>query len=265
MSPHSTRCSFPTIEMQNNTNILITGANRGIGRGLVEIYLSRPSSTVIAAVRDPSHPTSQSLSELPTGDKSRLIVVKIDAIERYDAFNVVKDLQATYNITHLDVVIANAGVSNNYGPVVLFNRLKMQEMVDVNVFGPLSLCEATLELMKKAERPRFVVCSSRMGCIGELMDKSPYPTGAYGATKAMVNFLVRKIHFENEELVAFPVYPGFPNTDLGMEGARALGLKGGRHTVEESANMVIKVVDGATREKTSGKFINGEDGSVIPW
>lgn len=42
------------------------------------------------------------------------------------------------------------------------------------------------------------------------MDKRPFPNAAYGPRKGMLNYLTRKIHFENEEeLVVFPVDPGF--------------------------------------------------------
>jgi norsolorinic acid ketoreductase len=36
------------------TTVLISGANRGLGRGLVERYLARDDHTVVAAVRDPN-------------------------------------------------------------------------------------------------------------------------------------------------------------------------------------------------------------------
>lgn len=35
------------------TTVLISGANRGLGKGLVERYLARENHTVVATVRDP--------------------------------------------------------------------------------------------------------------------------------------------------------------------------------------------------------------------
>jgi norsolorinic acid ketoreductase len=80
-------------------------------------------------------------------------------------------------------------------------------MVEVNVYGPLALYQATCELLMAAEEPKFVFLSTRMGSIGR-MEKAPFPVGAYGATKAMMNHLVRKMHFETERLIAFSIYPG---------------------------------------------------------
>ena len=40
------------------------------------------------------------------------------------------------------------------------------------------------------------------------MEKRPVPMGAYGVSKTAAHYLVRKIHFENEGLIAFAVDPG---------------------------------------------------------
>ena len=48
---------------------------------------------------------------------------------------------------------------------------------------------------------------SAVGSIGG-MEKRPAPMFAYGASKAMLNYLIRKIHFENESITAFAIDPG---------------------------------------------------------
>lgn len=40
------------------------------------------------------------------------------------------------------------------------------------------------------------------------MEQRPAPFGAYGASKAMAHYLVRKIHSEHENLTAFAADPG---------------------------------------------------------
>ena len=46
-----------------------------------------------------------------------------------------------------------------------------------------------------------------MGSIGG-MEKRPVPMNAYGASKAAAYYLVRKMYFENEGLIAFAIDPG---------------------------------------------------------
>jgi NAD(P)-dependent dehydrogenase (short-subunit alcohol dehydrogenase family) len=41
------------------------------------------------------------------------------------------------------------------------------------------------------------------------MDFGQLPVTAYGSSKAAVNYIVRKIHFENPDLIAFPIHPGY--------------------------------------------------------
>ncbi|KAG4032636.1 hypothetical protein MFRU_006g01060 [Monilinia fructicola] len=99
------------------TIVLVSGANRGIGRGLLELYLLKPNHIVIAANRDPNHPSSKALAGLSTAEGSSLIVVKVDATVPTDALKAVKQLESQ-GIHHLDVVIANAGACYSTGQLI---------------------------------------------------------------------------------------------------------------------------------------------------
>jgi Dehydrogenases with different specificities (related to short-chain alcohol dehydrogenases) len=66
------------------TIVLITGANRGIGKGILELYLQKPNHTVIAANRDPSHPTSAALADLSKAKGTTLEVIKLDVLSPTD-------------------------------------------------------------------------------------------------------------------------------------------------------------------------------------
>jgi norsolorinic acid ketoreductase len=58
--------------------VLITGANRGIGKGTLELYLEKPSHTVIAANSDLNHPISRELVSLPRAECTPLDVIKVE-------------------------------------------------------------------------------------------------------------------------------------------------------------------------------------------
>lgn len=89
----------------SNTIYLATGANRGIGRGLVTTLLQRPRVTVIAGVRDVAASISKDLLSLPTAEGSKVVLAKIDSNDHTTPFEAVKGLS---DIEKIDVVIANA-------------------------------------------------------------------------------------------------------------------------------------------------------------
>ncbi|KAG4418389.1 hypothetical protein IFR04_008456 [Cadophora malorum] len=241
----------------SNTTVLITGANRGIGKGLLEIYLARPCHTVIAAVRDPTG--ASSLNTLPKGKDSILIIVKIDSSSETDPAAAITTLKTQHSITNLDIVIANAGIADpNPSPVSTVSLARVHAHWQVNGLAPVILFQAVFTLLGKGAK--FVYTSSALATITG-MELRPFSMSAYGASKAFGNYFIRKIHFENEGLVAFAMDPGFVQTDMGNTGAKAAGMEKAFTPTEECAAGFVKQVDEATREKTGGHFAgwNGED------
>lgn len=149
------------------TIVLISGANRGLGEGLAKRYLAQPNHIVIAANRNSRHPTSKALADLPKGEGSSLIVVKLDATVEQDAFDAVKTLQESHGIDHLDIVIANAGVSFVWPAVKDVKIDDLRAHIEPNVYGVVTLYQATRPLLQKASRePIFTPIGSSAGFIG---------------------------------------------------------------------------------------------------
>lgn len=145
------------------TVVLISGANRGIGRGLLATYLTKRNHVVIAANRDPTHPTSTSLVELPKGENTKLIIVKVDSSVESDASQAVERLVSTEGIAHIDTVIANAGIAAVFPTVAEVKLEDLQSHITVNVFGTVSLYQATLPLLKKSKTARWIAIGSSAG------------------------------------------------------------------------------------------------------
>lgn len=163
---------------------------------------------MVAAVRNPSGKEAQDLGTLSKGEDSQLLLVKIESTSETDAAEAVKSLQ-TQGVSHLDVVIANAGVfkTEAFLEVARMRTSDLIEHVDVNVNGPVRLLQATLPLLKAAKQPKFIVISSAVATITNA-EYIPYTVTSYGASKAALNFLLRRIHIENPEIVAIAFHPG---------------------------------------------------------
>ena len=172
----------------------------------METYLARPSTIVVAAVRDPYNPSSQKLSSLHKDSSSKLIVVKIDSKSATDPANAVTSIKKQ-GVTSLSLVIANAGICNDLAPLANADPTALKEHIDVNGLGPLYLFQATLPLLQKSDGAKFVGIGSPLGSISG-QDQRPYPATSYGASKAVQHWIVRKIHFEHPELVSLVVDPG---------------------------------------------------------
>lgn len=148
------------------TYVFISGANLGIGLGLLRRFLALDDHIVIAGNRSPEHPSSQALHEIARGKGSKLIVTKVNASVDGDAASAVNKLEQEHKIDHLDIVIANAGISYVW-PAVSHAKLDdFKAHMEFNVYGVIALYQATRPLLQKSSRePIFAAMGSAAGCI----------------------------------------------------------------------------------------------------
>jgi len=106
-------------------------------------------------------------------------------------------------------VIANSGIGDVYAPAYQTTIEDVQGHFAVNTLGPLRLFQAMRSLLSSSTRvPKFVILSTAIASI-ELTTTFPLQTAAYGASKTAINFICRRIHAEEDWLVAFPISPGY--------------------------------------------------------
>ncbi|KAK3392883.1 hypothetical protein B0H63DRAFT_456765 [Podospora didyma] len=242
--------------------VLITGANRGLGLGLAKRFLEQLDHTVIAAVRNPDHPTSVALADLPKGKRSQLIVVEYDAAVWHEAANTVKELTEAYSINHLDIVIANAGIAKKFPTVKDVEGSDVLEHVEVNVLSKVSLYQATRDLLQKSTgKPIFAMVGAGAGALGR---QPPVPNAVYGASYSMVNWYGVRINAEDEWLISIVLDPGWVQTDMGNAAAQGFGLEEAPVTLDDSCNGMFRVINAATKEKDGGRVVL-HTGEVAAW
>jgi norsolorinic acid ketoreductase len=244
--------------------VLVTGSKSGIGKGLLASYAARPNTTAIAAIRDGLHSTvAKELNSLPTGKGSKVIVVAYDAASPTAASEVASTLKSSHGITHLDVVIANAGILKHFGPATEASAETLSEHLQINTLAPIFLYQATHALLTASTTPKFFVISSTLGSIGD-MAQLPLPVLAYGMSKAAVNYAAVKFHSEDSKIVVVPVQPGWVQTNMGQRAADFAGVAQVPTTIDQSVSGLMKLFDSATKEETSGSFPTF-DGRIIAW
>ena len=114
-----------------NKTVLITGANRGIGRALVNEALKRGAKRVYAATRAPMQIADERVTLLT------LDVTNASQIQR-----------AVGQVGVLDVLVNNAGVAA-YDD--LTNPDVVEQHLAINLFGPLRVTNAFVPLLKRSK------------------------------------------------------------------------------------------------------------------
>ncbi|PMD31479.1 putative aflatoxin biosynthesis ketoreductase nor-1 [Hyaloscypha variabilis F] len=243
------------------TVYLITGANGGIGLALVTEYAQRANNIIVAGVRD--NTKSAALRAIVPASSSKIIIVKIDSLSATDPATAVASL-SKHSITHLDVVIANAGIANHWGSAITTPAEELEVHLKVNAVGPLVLFQAVYPLLEKSTvQPKFVAISTGIASITD-MEQFPVPSTAYGTSKAALNYVMRKLHFEHPNIVIYPINPGWVQTDMGSGSANSFGMEDAPTTLVDSIVGVTKSIDNATREGESGKLVSF-DGTLNGW
>ncbi|KAH8845663.1 hypothetical protein MCOR27_003322 [Pyricularia oryzae] len=243
--------------MPSPTVYAITGANKGIGRAIVALLLSRPSTIILALVRNPSDPTSSSLTTLAKSPSSTIHVLPFDA--EADA------IALPSGVAHIDVVVANAGASSGYKPVLATGPEDLIFDFTVNAVGPLRLFKAAWPLLQKAPAsPRFVLMTSSVGSIAGQQQES-FPSTAYGMSKAAANWLLVKIGVEHgpEGLSVMALHPGWVKTQMGQGIADSIGFPEPPTTTEDSARACVEQID-KLEKANSGRYVT-YTGEVLPW
>ncbi|KAL4813664.1 Intradiol ring-cleavage dioxygenase [Aspergillus spinulosporus] len=169
-------------------------------------------------------------------------------------------------IRHIDVLVANAGFATPMTPALSTSASDLRASFEVNTIAPLLVFQAFWPLLKKAQSgtPKAIFMSSSVGSIGA---QEPFPSGAYGPSRAAGNWLTRALHLQHEAdgLVAVALHPGWVKTRAGEFVAKEWGFDAGPpETVEKSVKGILEVVDMATRESVGGRFVTYE-GMELPW
>ncbi|KAL1756797.1 hypothetical protein FB107DRAFT_273618 [Schizophyllum commune] len=243
--------------MSHLTVYFVTGANRGIGLAIVTALSVRPDAVVFAGARDPGR--ASDLNALARAHPDRVHVIKVVSADKETNAAAIEEVKRV--IGRLDVVIANAGISDSYEPALEVPTEGMNRHLEVNTNGPLVLFQAACPLLRGSTNPKFVTVSSGLGSIA-LAGELSVNMYAYGASKAAVNWVMRKLHHDFPKMVIFPISPGMVATDMARDGVerepamRELQKALPPITPAESARGILEQIDVATRETHGGQFVD---------
>ena len=177
-----------TTSLEGKT-VMITGANRGLGRALVDEALQRGAKRVYAASR-----------QLIAHPDDRVTPVILDVTDWAQIKHGVE------NVESLDILINNAGLSL---PDDLGSRTAFEQHFEVNVYGPLMVTQALLpSLTQSRGRIVNIVSIGAFAAVPILPAYSASKAAAFSVTQSLRGLLAErgvKVH---------AVLPGPIDTDM---------------------------------------------------
>lgn len=223
-------------------NILITGANRGLGLGFVKYYLNR-GDRVWATYRE-------NLSTLKDLESTRCTPIK------WDVTQALAEAEQAKLPHEINLLINNAGI---YGPKDGGQHLDsisvddMQQVFKTDAIAPLMLVQNLLLRLKRG-RATIANMSSKMGSASDNSSGGVY---AYRAAKTALNIISRSmaLDLETDNINVICLHPGWVQTDMTNHS--------GLIDVDTSIAGLTSVIDNVANY-SPGAFV-AFDGTVIPY
>ena len=223
--------------------VLVTGADRGIGREMVRQLHERGDEVIAMCLEDGSD-----LAEMGVRVEANIDVTSHDQVT--EMAERLRDDEVS-----LDWLVNNAGVLgvDELGSI---DYEDVRRQFEINTVGPLRVTEALLDLLH--EGSKVSITTSRVGSLGDNSSGKMY---AYRMSKAAANMVGLNLHHDLHPrgIAVIMLHPGMVATDLTKD------YPGDFDYIQpsEAASGLIRNLDELTLE-TSGRFRHS-NGEYLPW
>ncbi len=226
--------------------VLVVGASRGIGLGLVKEFAADGWS-VVGTVRDKAKAAELAALADKSGGK-----IKIETVDTADSKSA-ESLRDRLAGEMFDAVIVNAGVS---GPQKTPRNVEDAEFTDLfitNALAPVRLAE----MLVKQVRPQSGVIGLMTSQLGSVEGAAAGGMELYRASKAALNSFTRSFAARHKDkgIAVLSLHPGWVKTDMGGQGADI--------DVETSTRGLVNVIERAETDRKDGFF--NYKGETLPW
>ena len=221
-------------------NVVITGANRGIGLELAKLYAAR-GDLVTAICREAGDEIEDIADQTISG---------ID-VTNEEVPAGLQTILAELVEGKIDVLINNAGIFKNE-TLDAMDANSIREQFEVNTIAPLMIAHALVPLM--TEGSKIANITSRMGSVEDNTSGSYY---GYRASKAALNAVGKSLAMDLKPkgIAVAQLHPGFVQT-------RMVGFNGDISPAEAAAGLAQRI-DELNLENTGGFWHS--NGQQLPW
>lgn len=201
------------MQLENKT-LFVSGANRGIGKAVVEALLKQPVKKIYAAARN--------INTLPDFADARVVPVTLDITDH-------GQIQAAAALAQdVEVLVNNSGVLS-VASVLTGDPAALHYDMAVNYFGTLNITRAFVPVLEKHSGAAIanilsVVSLASMAGIGGY---SASKAALFSATQAM------RTELKGKSIAVYGVFPGPIDTDMAKDFAMQ------KATAQETAENIV--------------------------
>jgi len=193
------------MKLLENKNTIITGASRGIGRGIA-LYFAKLGANIAFTFNSSEGPALELQKELEAeGVKAK--AYQSDASDFDQAQNLVK--QVLEDFRHVDVLINNAGITKD-NLLMRMSEDDFNQVIQVNLNSVFNMTKAILRPMLKQRGGSIINISSVVGVKGNAGqgNYAASKAGAIGFSKSMA------LELGSRNIRTNVVAPGFIETEM---------------------------------------------------
>jgi 3-oxoacyl-[acyl-carrier protein] reductase len=195
-------------KLLNSKNIIITGASRGIGKGIAKLFAQQGANIAFTYLSSDKKAQNLELELELYGTKVKGF--KSDASNFISSQKLVNDVLKEFG--SIDVLVNNAGITKD-NLLMRMSEEDFDEVMEVNMKSVFNLTKAVLKPMLKAKNGSIINMSSVVGVKGNAGQSN------YSASKAAINGFTKSIALElgSRNIRCNSIAPGFIETEMTQE------------------------------------------------
>ena len=193
------------MKLLEGKTVIITGASRGIGKGIAEVFAQQGAN--IAFTYRSSDEKAKALEEELSANGCKAKGYKSDASDFDAAQKLAADVLEEFG--SIDVLVNNAGITKD-GLLMRMSEDDFDSVMDINMKSVFNMTKAVLRPMLKQRKGSIINMSSVVGVKGNAGQAN------YSASKAAINGFTKSTALElgSRNIRCNSIAPGFIETEM---------------------------------------------------
>ena len=193
------------MKLLKDKNVIITGASRGIGKGILELFVKNGANVAFSYIGDSAQ--AKSIEADFSNHKQKVVSYMSDASNFEQSQKLIDDVLNDFG--SIDVLVNNAGITID-NLLMRMSEEDFQRVIDVNLKSVFNTTKAILRTMLKQRSGSIINMSSVVGVKGNARQSnySASKAGMIGFTKSMA------LELGSRNIRCNCIAPGFIETEM---------------------------------------------------